>query len=262
MSLFGIVNTKINFSIEKFIQMNTFKVTKLVNVKKPLVLCILFFLPVIFLLFLYPSKHNYKTLDIVKYDITELNNFHTLNGQDVGLKDQLSVVTFLGKRPMQDPTIALNLKELIYDKFLGFKRFQVLALVPFSAKDQVNQLKKELDAFVPLQYWKFAFASENLIQETYNNFKTSSILSSDLNSSSVFLVDKERNQRGRLDDRTKSQIEQNSTAYGLSSYNVLDISDLKNKMSDDIRILFTEYRQKRKGTYDSFERRAKDLKNE
>ena len=93
--------------------MNTFKVMKLANVKKPLVLSILFFLPVMFLLFLYPSKHNYKTLDIVKYDITELNNFHTLNGQDVGLKDQLSVVTFLGKRPMQDPTIALNLKELI-----------------------------------------------------------------------------------------------------------------------------------------------------
>ena len=106
------------------------------------------------------------------------------------------------------------------------------------------------------------YNSENLIKETYNNFKTSSILSSDLNSSSVFLVDKERNQRGRLDDRTKSEIEQNSKAYGLSSYNVLDISDLKNKMSDDIRILFTEYRQKRKGTYDSFERRAKDLKNE
>ena len=50
--------------------------------------------------------------------------------------------------------------------------------------------------------------------------------------------------------------------YGLSSYNVLEISDLKNKMSDDIRILFTEYRQKRKGTYNSFERRAKDLSNE
>ncbi|MBK42379.1 MAG: hypothetical protein CMC83_00690 [Flavobacteriaceae bacterium] len=235
---------------------------KLVNVKKPLVLSILFFLPVIFLLFLYPSKHNYETLDVVKYDIDELNNFKTLDGEDVVLKDQLSVVTFLGKRPMQDPTIALNLKELIYDKFLGFKRFQVLALVPFSAKNQVNQLKKELDAFMPLQYWKFAFASENLIKETYNNFKTSSILSSELNSSSVFIVDKERNQRGRLDDRTKSEIEKNIMKYGLSSYNVLEISDLKNKMSDDIRILFTEYRQKRKGTYNSFERRAKDLNNE
>ena len=37
-------------------------------------------------------------------------------------------------------------------------------------------------------------------------------------------------------------------------------SDLKNKMSDDIRILFTEYRQKRKGNFSSTTRRANDLK--
>ena len=41
---------------------------------------------------------------------------------------------------------------------------------------------------------------------------------------------------------------------------VLEISDLKNKMSDDIRILFTEYRQKRKGNFSSTTRRANDLK--
>ena len=41
---------------------------------------------------------------------------------------------------------------------------------------------------------------------------------------------------------------------------VLEISDLKNKMSDDIRILFTEYRQKRKGNFSSTARRANDLK--
>ena len=33
-------------------------------------------------------------------------------------------------------------------------------------------------------------------------------------------------------------------------------------MNDDMRILFTEYRQKRKGNFDSTTRRADDLKNE
>jgi hypothetical protein len=32
-------------------------------------------------------------------------------------------------------------------------------------------------------------------------------------------------------------------------------------MSDDIRILFTEYRQKRKGKFDSNNRRIKNLEN-
>ena len=45
------------------------------------------------------------------------------------------------------------------------------------------------------------------------------------------------------------------------SYNVLEVSELKNKMSDDMRILFTEYRQKRKGKFDSNTRRADDILN-
>ena len=48
---------------------------------------------------------------------------------------------------------------------------------------------------------------------------------------------------------------------GLYSYNVLEVSELKNKMSDDMRILFTEYRQKRKGKFDSNTRRADDILN-
>ena len=81
-----------------------------------------------------------------------------------------------------------------------------------------------------------------------------------MRTSNVFLIDKERNQRGRFDDRDKSELKKNKIIYGLSSYDCLDISVLKNKMSEDIRILFTEYRQKRKGKFNSTSRRADDLK--
>ena len=37
------------------------------------------------------------------------------------------------------------------------------------------------------------------------------------------------------------------------------MAEIKNKMSEDVRILFTEYRQKRKGDFDSTTRRANDL---
>ena len=39
-------------------------------------------------------------------------------------------------------------------------------------------------------------------------------------------------------------------------------AEIKNKMSEDMRILFTEYRQKRKGDFDSTTRRANDLKEQ
>ena len=50
--------------------------------------------------------------------------------------------------------------------------------------------------------------------------------------------------------------------YGLNSYNCIEVAEVKNKMSDDLRILFTEYRQKRKGEFNSDTRRAEDLVGE
>ena len=87
------------------------------------------------------------------------------------------------------------------------------------------------------------------------------MLRSDLASNDIFIIDKEKHQRGRLDDRTKAQKEENFPIYSMPSYNVLEVSELKNKMSEDMRILFTEYRQKRKGNFSSTTRRAEDLLN-
>ena len=75
----------------------------------------------------------------------------------------------------------------------------------------------------------------------------------------IFIIDKDLNQRGRIDDRKATEIEKNKSIYSLTSYNVTKVSELKNKMNDDLRILFTEYRQKRKGNYDSNARRADNL---
>jgi hypothetical protein len=170
------------------------------------------------------------------------------------------VLGFLGEMPMEDAILALNLKELVYDKFRGFKRFQVIILVPESAKNQVLLLEKELNQYEYLSYWKFGFGSYKDILSIFQELNTDTALDSTLRTSNVFLIDKERNQRGRFDDRDKSELKKNTPTYGLSSYNCLDVSVLKNKMSEDVRILFTEYRQKRKGNFNSTSRRADDLR--
>ena len=233
---------------------------KITSLKKPFVLSVLFFLPVLFLLFLYPSKHNYKTLDVIKKNIPELSNFVTENGGALQLENHLTVLGFLGKTPMEDAILALNLKELVYDKFRGFKRFQIVILVPESAKNQVELLQKELNQYEFLEYWKFGFGSDADILSAYQSLKISTILDPNLKTSDVFIIDKERHQRGRLDDRDKDQIKNKVPLYGMSSYDCLEVSILKNKMSEDMRILFTEYRQKRKGNFNSTSRRANDLK--
>jgi hypothetical protein len=232
------------------------------KLKKPFVLIVLFFLPVLFLLFLYPSKHNYKTLDVVKKNIPELSNFVTKEGEVLQLENHLTVLGFLGKTPMEDAILALNLKELVYDKFRGFKRFQIVILVPETAKKQVELLRKELNQYEFLEYWKFGFGTEAEILSAYQSLKISTVLDSNLKTSNVFIIDKERQQRGRLDDRDKDQIKNKTPLFGMSSYDCLEVSVLKNKMSEDMRILFTEYRQKRKGNFNSTSRRADDLKGD
>lgn len=224
------------------------------KIKKPLILGILFFLPVIFLLFLYPSTHNYITLDIVKKDVLEIS--------DLKLENHLTILGFLGKKPMDNAIMALNLKELIYDKFKGFKRFQVLILVHEGTQEQVKLLKKEIYQYDILKYWHFVYANETEITKVFNSLSSKQDLNINLSTNNVFIIDTELNQRGRLDDRTDREKEKNAPVYELNSYNCIQIAEIKNKMSEDLRILFTEYRQKRKGNFDSSSRRANDLKKQ
>ena len=69
-------------------------------------------------------------------------------------------------------------------------------------------------------------------------------------------------QRGRLDDRTDKEIENGDPVYGLFDYDCIKVAELKNKMAaEDMRVLFKEYRDKRKGNFaESDRRRQKGIK--
>ena len=228
-------------------------------IKKPVILGILFFLPVIFLLFLYPASHNYNTLDVVLEDVKEIDGILDEENKDLDLQDNISVLLFLGDKPLDQATVALNVKEMVYDKFMGFKRFQILAFHTGKNPEQLQELRKELITYSTLDYWHFLEASEDDIRELYNSLLSKEGLSENLSSNNIYIIDKELNQRGRLDDRSKPEMERNDPVYGLYAYNALEVAELKNKLSEDIRILFTEYRQKRKGTFNSSSRRAEDI---
>ncbi|WP_445736401.1 hypothetical protein [Mariniflexile sp.] len=225
-----------------------------------LVLGILFFLPVTFLLFLYPATHNYKPLDIVNDSVVDLNGFHSNSGEKIVLKDHITVLGFLGTHPMDYAITASNLKELVYDNFKGFKKFQIVIVMPIGTETAVEKLKSEINSYEDLRFWHFVFGEPSEIKKMYTSLKSKTDLNENLATNQVFLIDKDLNQRGRLDDRTDNEIAKKKPAYILSSYDCIEVAEIKNKMSDDLRILFTEYRQKRKGEFNSETRRANDLK--
>lgn len=232
-------------------------------IKRYTTLGILFFLPVLFLLMLFPAKHHYAPLNVVHQQIADLDNFTSEDGKEIVLKDHITVLGFLGRNPMDNAMAASNLKELVYNKFMGFKNFQVVLLLPYGTQDDIYLLKKEIKAYEDLKYWHFVYGEDADITRVFNSLKSKVTLNDDLSSHEVFIVDKDLNQRGRLDDRTDQEKEKDKPAYPLYSYNCIEVSEIKNKMSaDDLRVLFQEYREKRKGNFDSSTRRANDIKKQ
>jgi len=233
------------------------------KVSRYVVLGILFFLPVTFLLFLYPATHNYIPLEVVKESVLDLNKFESTSKEAILLKDHITVLGFLGTKPMDNAIAASNLKELVYDKFKGFKKFQIVIVMPTGTEDAVAKLKQEISSYEDLRFWHFVFGEPKYVKHVYNSLNSKKDLKYDLSTNQVFVVDKDLKQRGRLDDRTDNEITKNKAVYPLYAYNCIEVAEVKNKMSDDLRILFTEYRQKRKGEFDdSSTRRANDLKKQ
>ena len=231
------------------------------DLKNKIILGILFILPVIFLLFLYPSTNNYNPLETVQSDITELTGFTSDSNYEIKLEGNITLLGFLGRDPVSKALPALNLKELIYDKFKGFKKFQVIILVPNGSENEVKELEKELYQYDQLKYWHFAYGDQEEILKVFNSLNSDFTLDNNLSADHIFIIDKDRNQRGRKDDRDKKEKEKNVDAYPLLSYNCIEVAELKNKMaSEDMRVLFTEYRQKRKGDFNTDSRREQDLK--
>lgn len=230
------------------------------KVKRYVVLGVLFFLPVTFLLLLYPATHNYTPLDIVKEQILDLERFVPDTEEPILLKDHITVLGFFGDKPMDKLITASNLKELVYDKFKGFKKFQIVVLVPKGTEAVVEKLKIEISAYEDIRFWSFVFGDSADIQNIFKSLKTEVALDGNLATDHVFIVDKDLNQRGRLDDRNDNELAKKKPKHGLYSYDCIEVAEIKNKMSEDVRILFTEYRQKRKGEFNSDTRRADDLK--
>lgn len=233
---------------------------KMKQVKRNVVLGILFFLPVTFLLFLYPAKHNYTPLDIVGGQVEELHGFTSDSEEEINLQGHITVLAFFGNKPEDHFIAASNLKELVYDKFKGFKRFQIIVVMPEGYQEAAKTLEAEINAYDDLRFWHFVFGTQNNIKGLFNSLKYKTPLDGKLSTSEIFIVDKELNQRGRIDDRTDNEVEKHKPVFGLPSYNSIEVAEIKNKMSEDIRILFTEYRQKRKGDFNSSIRRDNELK--
>lgn len=230
--------------------------------KKKLILGILFLLPVSIVLVLLFTSHNYTPLPIIHTNVPELVNYESIENRDsIQFEDKITILGFLGKNVKDREINVLNLNQKIYKRFSGFKHFRIVMLITPGQEEQVKSLKYEISRFADEQKsWNFVVVDEKELVRIFDGLESPLALDGYLSTDYVYIIDKDKNLRGRFDDRSKVELrEENVKPYMLYGYNTTMISELSGKMTDDIRILFEEYRGKSKKER-SENRREDDLK--
>lgn len=204
--------------------------------KKYAVLSVLFIFPIVIYLFFASGKNNFALLPTLTPDVDELSQWETLNGEPVQLDSRITVLGFWGEDLINKKGDALNLNQKIYKRFYQFKDFQFVMVVKNGRETQVNELKNELKAGVgtDLVKWRFVFGSDDEIAALFESLDTPLSLTEKNSLPYVFIIDKERNLRGRDDD------EKVGTLFG---YNAQSVAEINNKMVDDIKVILAEYRR-------------------
>ena len=205
------------------------------EVKKYIVLGMLFIFPLVVYLFFASGINNFARLPILTEEVPEINDWTTLTKRPHQLDGMISIVGFWGSDLDYRKGDAFNLNQKIYKRFYQFDDFQFVMVVEEGLENKVEEILAELQkgAATDLSKWKFVFGTKAEIQTLFQGFKTDISLNEKASTSTVFIIDRARKLRGRDDD------EEVGTLYG---YNTASVAELNKKMTDDVKVILAEYR--------------------
>ena len=205
------------------------------QLQKYFVLGILFIFPIVVYLFFASGINNFAKLPVLQKNILEISEWETLSGKNVQLENNISIIGFWGDDLDFRKLDAFNLNQKIYKRFYKFKDLQFLMVVLNGNQAKVAEIIDELKkgSSEDMSKWKFVLGDEIKIKELFSSFGSDIELNNKLSTPFVFIVDKDKNLRGRDDDNDMG------TLYG---YNSSSVAELTKKMTDDIKIILAEYR--------------------
>jgi len=205
------------------------------QLKKYLVLGILFIFPIVVYLFFASGINNFAKLPILQKNIAEIAEWQTLSGNNVQLENNISIIGFWGDDLDYRKLDAFNLNQKIYKRFYKFKDLQFIMVVLNDNQDKLLNIIDELKkgSSEDMSKWKFILGDETKIQGLFSSLGSDIELNNKLSTPFVFIVDKDKNLRGRDDDNSMG------TLYG---YNSSSVAELTKKMTDDIKVILAEYR--------------------
>lgn len=197
--------------------------------KKTFVLIVLFILPLVAYLFFASGVNNFGRLPTLTEDVEDMVAINP----EVSLQDKITILGFLGKDADLRKGNAFNLNQKIYKRFYEFHDFQMVMVMPFGTENVVESIRRELNELTDASNWKFVFTKDDEIERIFSSLQTDLKLDEGMGTPYVFIIDKDRNLRGRTDD------EDEGTKFG---FNTNSVAELNNKMEDDVKIILAEYR--------------------
>jgi hypothetical protein len=184
------------------------------------------------------ASHNSLFLPTISKNNLDIpSEWSSLDGNPLSMKGKITILGFVGENVIENRGNFFNLNQKIYNKYKGFKDFQMIMVVPKGNEKKCQQIIDELAPITgEMTGWKFAFSTPDSIQDFYDSYKLIGQLDENKGTPAVIIVDKELNHRGRKGKNKKGEDEFKE------SYNTISAADLHNEMTDDVKIILREYR--------------------
>jgi hypothetical protein len=199
--------------------------------KKNIVLFILFILPIVAYLFFASGVNGFTTLPVITPKTADFGNWKSLDNQKVSLNGKVTILGFSGTELLKNRGNFFNLNQKIYQRYHDFKDLQFVVVCPIGTENDAKKVLDALAAFTDVSQWHFIFASPEEINTYYAQLKLVGKLDSNLGTPNVYILDKERNLRGRKQKKEYKE-----------GYNTFHPAELSNEMLDDFKVILYEYR--------------------
>jgi len=202
--------------------------------KKNIVLFSLFILPIVAYLFFASGINTFSKLPTLTAKIPEFGNWTSLENEKIQMQGKITILSFGGTDVLKNRGNYFNLNEKIYQRYHEFNDLQFVVISPKGTEEDVRKIQKQLSDITDMTQWKFVFASTEEITSFYNQLHLKKDkLTANFGSNNVYIVDKDRNLRGRKVKDAKEYKE---------GYSMFYVSELHNEMLDDFKIILYEYK--------------------
>lgn len=199
--------------------------------KKKIVLFALFILPIVAYLFFASGVNNFTKLPVVTTNVPEFKQWKGLDNETVSLQGKITVLGFGGNDLMKNRGNLYNLVQRIYERYHEFNDLQFVYLCPAGTEKDAMFIREQFNHLDKTTNFHFIFATPEEIRDYFAGLKLKGSLNGDFGSSTVYIIDKERNLRGRKGDDEYKE-----------GYDTFHTSDLSNKMMDDFKVILYEYK--------------------